>query len=39
MRVQEKTHITDSGVIDCMMGSESEVWGGDGRESGVVWSG
>ena len=35
MGVQE-THIKGCGVIDCIVGSDSEVW--EGME-GVVWSG
>ena len=36
MGVQE-TRIKGCEVVDCMMGSESEVW--EGMEEGVVWCG
>ena len=36
MGIQE-THTKGCGVMDCAMGSESEVW--EGMEGGVMWCG
>ena len=36
MRIQE-AHTKESGGIDCMIESESEVW--EGMEGGMVWCG